>query len=134
MSPPAVKKSPSPRVLVVDDEALIRWSLSESLSEAGYAVIEAGDGASALAQASNGHVFDAIILDYRLPDSNDLRLLERLRDLQPNAAVVMMTAFGTPEVISGALKLGAFRIVVKPFDVHDMVDAVGRARESVQGF
>ena len=134
MSPPAVKKSPSPRVLVVDDEALIRWSLSESLSEAGYAVIEAGDGASALAQASNGHVFDAIILDYRLPDSNDLRLLERLRDLQPNAAVVMITAFGTPEVISGALKLGAFRVVVKPFDVHDMVDAVGRARESVQGF
>ena len=134
MSPPAVKKSPSPRVLVVDDEALIRWSLSESLSEAGYAVIEAGDGASALAQVSNGHVFDAIVLDYRLPDSNDLRLLERIRDLQPAAAVVMMTAYGTPEMTSGALKLGAYRVVPKPFDVHDMVAVVGQARESARGF
>jgi len=134
MSPPAVKKSPSPRVLVVDDEALIRWSLSESLSEAGYAVIEAGDGASALAQASNGHAFDAIVLDYRLPDSNDLRLLERIRGLQPAAAVVMMTAYGTPEMTSGALKLGAYRVVPKPFDVHDMVAVVGQARESARGF
>ena len=125
---------PSPTVLVVDDEALIRWSLAESLNEAGYAVIEAGDGASALAQASNGHVFDAIVLDYRLPDSNDLHLLEQIRGLQPNAAVVMMTAYGTPEVTAGALKLGAFRVLLKPFDVHDMVDVVAQARESARGF
>jgi len=133
MSPPAVKKSPAPRVLVVDDEALIRWSLAESLSDAGYSVSEAGDGASAVAQASGGDVFDAIVLDYRLPDSNDLHLLATIRGLQPRAAVVMMTAFGTPEVTSGAMKLGAFRVVAKPFDVHDMVDTVGRARESASG-
>jgi len=133
MSPSAVKKSPSPRVLVVDDEALIRWSLAESLSDAGYAVSEAGDGASAVERASDGHVFDAIVLDYRLPDSNDLHLLETIRGLQPTAAVVMMTAFGTPELTSGALKLGAYRVVAKPFDVHEMVDVVGRARESASG-
>jgi DNA-binding NtrC family response regulator len=45
----------------------------------------------------------------------------------------MMTAFGTPEVTSGALKLGAYRVVAKPFDVHAMVDVVGKARESASG-
>lgn len=134
LSPSAVKESPSPRVLVVDDEALIRWSLAESLSDAGYTVSEAGDGAAAIAQASDGHAFDAIVLDYRLPDSNDLHLLETIRRLQPRAAVVMMTAFGTPELTSGAMKLGAFRVVAKPFDVHDMVDVVAQARESAAGF
>jgi len=130
MSPSAVEKSPAPRVLVVDDEALIRWSLAESLTDAGYTVSEAGDGASAVARASDGETFDAIVLDYRLPDSNDLHLLETIRGLQPRAAVVMMTAFGTPELAAGAMRLGAFRVVAKPFDVHDMVNVVGQARES----
>jgi DNA-binding NtrC family response regulator len=134
MSPVVSKKSSSPSVLVVDDEALIRWSLAESLSDAGYTVSEAGDGAAAVALASDGHVFDAIVLDYRLPDSNDLHLLETIRGLQPKAAVVMMTAFGTPEVTSGALKLGAYRVVAKPFDVHAIVEVVGQARESASGF
>ena len=73
------------------------------------------------------------MLDYRLPDSNDLHLLEAIRGLQPQAAVVMMTAFGTPEVTTGALKLGAYRVVPKPFDVHAMVDLVAQARESARG-
>jgi len=133
MSALSVKKSPVPSVLVVDDEALIRWSLSESLTDAGYAVSEASDGASAVAQLSDGRQFDAIVLDYRLPDSNDLHLLETIRGLQPRAAVVMMTAFGTPEVTSGALKLGAYRVVAKPFDVHEMVDLVTQAHESARG-
>ena len=127
------KKSPAPSVLIVDDEALIRWSLSESFGEAGYSVSEAGDAASAVAQASVDQTFDAVVLDYRLPDSNDLHLLETLRGLQPNAVVVMMTAFGTPEVTSGALKLGAYRVVPKPFDVHDMVALVTEAHQSARG-
>src|SRR4051812_2274160 len=129
MSAPSMGKSASPSVLVVDDEALIRWSLVESLSDAGYVVSEAGDGASAVRQAS-GRQFDAIVLDYRLPDSNDLHLLETIRGLQPKAAVVMMTAFGTPEVTAGALELGAYRVVAKPFDVHEMVNLVAEAQQS----
>ena len=120
-------------MLVVDDEALIRWSLAESLTDAGYSVAEASDGKSAVAEASHGAAFDAIVLDYRLPDSNDLHLLETIRGLQPNAAVVMMTAYGTSEMTAGALKLGAYRVVPKPFDVHAMVDLVGQARESARG-
>jgi len=133
MSPVAVEKSPSLKVLVVDDEALIRWSLAESLTDAGHTVIEAGDGASALVQVSDGTRFDAILLDYRLPDSNDLRLLQTIRERQPDAAVVMMTAFGTPEVTAGALQLGAYEVVPKPFDVHDMVDLVARAHRAARG-
>jgi DNA-binding NtrC family response regulator len=132
MSPYARKNFPMLNVLVVDDEALIRWSLGESLAEAGYAVREAGDAASAIAAASDGLPLDAIVLDYRLPDSNDLRLLETLRRLQPHAAVVMMTAFGTPEMASGALELGAYRVVPKPFDVHAMVELVTQAHEAAR--
>src|SRR5947208_1056026 len=105
MSPLTVKNPASLSVLVVDDEALIRWSLVESMTDAGHTVTEAGDGASAVARASGSEKFDAIVLDYRLPDSSDLHLLETLRGLQPAAAVVMMTAFGTPDMTSGALKL-----------------------------
>jgi DNA-binding NtrC family response regulator len=133
MSPVMTKISPRLRVLVVDDEALIRWSLAESLTDEGHEVTEASDGASAMAEASDGVVFDAIVLDYRLPDSNDLHLLERIRELQPTAAVVMMTAFGASEVTSGALERGAYRVVAKPFDVHDMVKLVAQAHESTRG-
>jgi DNA-binding NtrC family response regulator len=130
MSPPAAKKSASLQILVVDDESLIRWSLAESMTDAGHAVTEAIDGASAVAEASRGQRFDVIVLDYRLPDSSDLHLLETLRRLQPAAAIVMMTAFSTPEMTSGALKLGAYRVIAKPFDVHEMVDVVAQAQQS----
>jgi DNA-binding NtrC family response regulator len=127
ISPVTAKNSPTRRVLVVDDEALIRWSLVELFTDVGYEVREASDGASALSEAAEGEAFDVIVLDYRLPDSNDLCLLEQIRQLQPQAAVVMMTAFGTPEMVSGALELGAYRVVSKPFDVHDMVNLVAQA-------
>ena len=118
------------QILVVDDESLIRWSLAEVLADSGHQVEEAEDGASAVARLSDHPAFDVVLLDYRLPDSNDLHLLETIRQLQPTAAVVMMTAFGTPEVTSGALKLGAYRVVAKPFDVHAMVSLVAEAHES----
>ena len=127
-----MKNPPSLNVLVVDDEALIRWSLTESMTDAGYTVTEAGDGALAVARASEGTTFDAIVLDYRLPDSSDLHLLETLRGLQPGAVIVMMTAFGTPDMTAGALKLGAHRVVAKPFDVHEMVDLIAQAHWSAR--
>jgi DNA-binding NtrC family response regulator len=115
-------------VLVVDDEPLIRWSLSETLLEAGHSVEEAADGRDALARIANAtRTFDAILLDYRLPDSNDLGLLGQIRHLVPSAVVIMMTAFGTAEVADGALALGAYRVVPKPFEVHEIADLVVEA-------
>jgi two-component system response regulator AtoC len=116
------------RVLVVDDEPLIRWSLVETLSAAGHSVIEASDGALAVPVVSEDKKpVDVIVLDYRLPDSNDLNLLSTLRRLAPRTQVVMMTAFGTAEVTNGALGLGAYRVVSKPFEMHDMAALVLQA-------
>jgi DNA-binding NtrC family response regulator len=105
------------RVLVIEDELLIRWSIAETLTKAGCVVTEAGDAAGAL-QATATEDFDAIVLDYRLPDSNDLRLLEALRSRLPNSTVVMMSAHGTPEVVQKAEALGVHRFLDKPFEME----------------
>jgi DNA-binding NtrC family response regulator len=121
--------NPQPlRVLVVDDEPLIRWSLAETLAESGHSVSEAGDAASALsALRAVGTPVDVIVLDYRLPDSSDLSLLRLIRQLAPRSAVIMMTAFGTPEMTRQATELGAWRVVAKPFEVHEMAELVVQA-------
>jgi DNA-binding NtrC family response regulator len=114
------------RVLVVDDELLIRWSVAETLSSVGHSVVQAGDGRSALdALAAAGGAVDVILLDYRLPYSDDLTLLGKIRHAAPDAAVVMMTAYGTPDMVDGALALGAQGVMAKPFDMHGL-DAVVR--------
>jgi len=126
--PRIVKKSPALRVLVVDDEFLIRWSLAETLVECGHQVVEAGDALGACnAVRDASHEFDVVLLDYRLPDSEDLSLLASIRERSPHAQVILMTAFGTPEVARGALDLGAFRVVSKPFEMHDLADLVAEA-------
>jgi DNA-binding NtrC family response regulator len=122
-----VKDSPRLRVLVVDDEPLIRWSLCETLEQGGHVVVEVGDALSAVRSVSAGEPFDVVLLDYRLPDSNDLKLLATIRTLAPAAAVIMMTAFGTPEVVTGALELGAYQVIQKPFEVHDVATLVLQA-------
>jgi DNA-binding NtrC family response regulator len=113
------------RILIVDDEPLIRWCIAETLGTAGYGISQAQDAASALRALTDMPDPDVILLDLRLPDSNDLRLLERIRTIAPAAAVVIMTAFGTPEITSDALKLGARAVLTKPFDMQDLAHVVG---------
>jgi DNA-binding response OmpR family regulator len=108
------------RVLVVDDELLIRWSIAETLTEAGHEVVEAGDAATALEVMVKEPPPDVVVLDYRLPDSDDLGLLGKIRRLAPAAVVIMMTAFGTPEMTHEAFELGAREVVNKPFNMHDL--------------
>jgi DNA-binding NtrC family response regulator len=112
------------RVLVVDDEPLIRWSIAETLGAAGHEVVEAEDAASALRAIQERPDPNVVLLDFRLPDSDDLGLLAKIRQIAPDAAVVMMTAFGTPDVTAGALKLGASQVLSKPFNMHDLEDVV----------
>lgn len=119
------------RVLVVDDELLIRWSVAETLTAAGHSVVQASDGSSALAALQTmGHAVDVILLDYRLPDSNDLTLLGNIRHRAPEAAVVMMTAYGTSDVVDLALALGAHSVMSKPFDMHGLDSVVRTAHAS----
>ena len=126
------KKSPNVRVLIVDDESLIRWSLAETLTDEGYGVLEAADGLSALeALRDTPRPVDVIMLDYRLPDSNGLQLLGKIRTLSPRSRVVMMTAHGTPEVIAEALRLGAVCVVNKPIEMREVADLVSRVHASI---
>jgi DNA-binding NtrC family response regulator len=120
-SPEVVNKSPRGRILVVDDEALVRWSVGETLRDRGFDVVEAGDGHTAVRAIVDEPVpTDLVLLDLRLPDSNDLRLLGRIRRLAPSTPVIVMTAFGTPEVTAEARRLGAATVVEKPFDIEQL--------------
>lgn len=116
------------RVLVVDDEPLIRWAVTETLTALGFEVEQAGDAASALRQLLAGPPgFDVILLDLRLPDMRDLSLMGTLRQLQPRACVILMTAFGSDEVVERAIALGAQTVLYKPFALGTLVDAVSAA-------
>ena len=108
-------------VLVVDDEALLRWSIAELLRRAGHTVIEATSAEKAReAMTRTPERIDVVLLDYRLPDSNDLRFLEEVRRRLPQTAVVLMTASGTPEMVQDAKDRGAYCVLSKPFDMHDV--------------
>ena len=112
-------------VLVVDDEPLIRWSLMKGLSRRGHEVVEAGSGEAAIESIGTcPRRFDAVVLDYRLPDRRDLSLLQDVRRLLPNAVVVMMTAFGETEMRAAAMTLGARTVVDKPFQVSQLIDLI----------
>jgi two-component system, NtrC family, response regulator AtoC len=124
-----MKKPAALRVLVVDDEPLIRWSVTETLLDCGYEVVETGD-ASGARSAVRDSAFDVILLDYRLPDSDDLMLLASIRGAVPDAQVIMMTAFGKPEVVHGAVELGAYAVLNKPFEMQAIAALVGEAAAS----
>ncbi len=73
--------------------------------------------------------FDVVLLDFRLPDSADLRLLENVRQLTPTSRVIMITAHNSPELAQGAIALGAYRVISKPFEVDSLAALVKQARE-----
>ena len=123
-----MKNSPSPTVLVVDDEALIRWSLVQTLNDSGHETAEAMDAASAIRTVlESPRPFDVALLDLRLPDSKDLELLARVRRVAPRTQVILMTAYGTPEIVQGAIDLGAFRVLAKPIEMSDITALVANA-------
>jgi DNA-binding NtrC family response regulator len=112
-------------VLIVDDEALIRWSLAESLAAAGFGVVEAGSAREALQQVSSRHSgISVAVLDLRLPDSSDLSLLRQIHALEPRCRIILMTAHGTPEILDEARRAGAFGALLKPFDMSRIVGLV----------
>ncbi len=120
-------------VLVVDDEALIRWSVSEALTDAGWIVRQASNGAQARAVADQlvGQPF-VILLDLRLPDVADLSLLRDLRERRPDVPLILMTAYGTPEQTDIAKDAGVYRVVDKPFDIGVVVALVDAAYTAAQ--
>jgi DNA-binding NarL/FixJ family response regulator len=84
-------------------------------------VVEAGSAAETLRCLAESHPFDVIVLDYRLPDRQDLTLLAAVREASPNAVILMMTAFGEEDMRRDAVALGARGVIDKPFQVSDVI-------------
>ena len=117
-------------ILVVDDEALIRWSLKERLAAEGYAVEDAGTGQEALDKLPEG--VDLVLLDYRLPDMDGLTVLRRLKEFDQDTPVIMLTAFASVETAVEAMKQGAFHFAHKPFNLDEVAATVERALEATR--
>jgi response regulator NasT len=118
---------PTLRVVIAEDEALIRLDLKEMLTDAGYAVVgEAGDGARALELVHELRP-DLVILDVRMPVMDGITAAESIatRRLAP---VVMVTAYSQRELVERARDAGAMAYVVKPFGAADLVPAIEMAR------
>ncbi|MHB9029503.1 MAG: sigma-54-dependent transcriptional regulator, partial [Candidatus Latescibacterota bacterium] len=116
------------RVLVVDDESLMREFISESLLAQGYEVDCAENGARAI-EFMVGETYDVVLTDYKMPKVTGMDVLRRARERMPDAKVVIMTAYGTVENAVEAMKLGAFDYITKPFSVDEILILVKRAIE-----
>jgi DNA-binding NtrC family response regulator len=119
------------RVLVVDDERLIRWSLVQSLEQAGHQVCEAADGEQALVLARRERP-DIVLLDFRLPGISGMEVLGLLRAELADCSVVMISAHGTLELAVEAMKQGAVDYLRKPFSAEEVELLVGRLAQSLK--
>jgi two-component system, NtrC family, response regulator AtoC len=118
--------TPSARILVVDDEKLIRWSVAERLQRDGYEVLSAECGEQAL-EIVAATPPDLMLLDVRLPGIDGVQTLQRALSIHPEVAVLMMSAHSTVDVAVDAMKHGAIDFLVKPFPFQQLDAAVERA-------
>jgi DNA-binding NtrC family response regulator len=116
------------RILVVDDEQLIRWSLNERLTQEGHDVLEAGTGKEGLARC--GPDIDLVLLDYKLPDSDGLRVLKQIKATEPDIPVILLTGFSSVETAVEAMKQGAYHYANKPFNLDEIALLVQKALET----
>jgi two-component system, response regulator PdtaR len=115
------------RVLIAEDEALIRLDLKEMLEEEGYTVVaEVGDGRSAVEQAEAQRP-DLVILDIQMPELDGLSAAEQIAAARV-APVIVLTAFSQRELVERARDAGAMAYLVKPFSKNDLVPAIEVAR------
>jgi response regulator RpfG family c-di-GMP phosphodiesterase len=114
-----------PRILVVDDEKVIREILSDFLTVEGYVVRSVEDGALALKELER-RSYNLVISDLKMPNVGGLELIERITQLQIPGLTVIMTGFGTVETAIEAMKKGAYDYILKPFKVEEVVHIVQR--------
>jgi two-component system response regulator HydG len=115
-------------ILLVDDEPLMRLSMVDALEAVGYDVHAVASGTEGL-DVLREKTFDLVITDLRLPGVDGLTILKATKDKSPETEVVMITAHGSVETAVGAMKLGAFDYITKPFQMDELlllVERVGR--------
>ena len=115
-------------VLVVDDDESLRRVVEYNLGEEGYRVLTASDGAAGLRAFQDASI-DLVVSDVRMPDMDGLELLTRIKTIQPEVPVIMLTAHGTINSAVEAMKLGAFDYLTKPFNRDQLKAAVRKALE-----
>jgi len=102
----------------------------ERLKSEGYRVLEAETGRQALDQLSEG--VDLVLLDYKLPDTDGVTVLRKIKDFDQDILAIMLTAFATVDTAVEAMKIGAYHFANKPFNLEDVVATVGRALETTR--
>jgi two-component system response regulator AtoC len=119
------------KLLVVDDERLIRWSLEQTLAKGGYEVSSVATGEAALAVIREDPP-DLILLDLKLPDTDGLEVLRQVRELSPHVQVLIMTAYADVGTAVQAMKLGAYDYIPKPIDFESLAVTLRNALETSQ--
>jgi len=117
------------KIMVVDDEHLIRWSLEQNLKKQGYEVCTAGTGEDALRMAREEQP-DLVLLDYHLPGINGLEVLQRLKEIDEDVLVIMVTAQGGLETAVHTMRHGAYDYINKPFNLDEMAIVIRKALET----
>ncbi|ABB30798.1 two component, sigma54 specific, transcriptional regulator, Fis family [Geobacter metallireducens RCH3] len=117
------------KILVVDDEHLIRWSLEQNLKKQGYEVVSAGNGEDALRLVRDEQP-DLVLLDIQLPGISGLDVLEKIKEHDEEIIVIMVTAHGALETAVHAMRLGAFDYINKPFNLDEMAIVIRKALET----
>ncbi len=126
-----MKAQSSIRVLIVDDERLLRWSLATKLKKWGYEVVEAGTAREAVSN-TRAHQPDIIMLDLKLPDASGLDILPELYDANPDTLVIILTAYGSIEDAVRAIKSGAVDFFTKPVDFTKLEFTLRMLSENIQ--
>jgi DNA-binding NtrC family response regulator len=122
---------PPEKILVVDDERLVRWSLRQKCEEWGYQVTEAEAGEPGLKLAQHDPP-DLVLLDVRLPDINGIQVLEQLKKNEGAPAVIMITADPQLDDVKIAIKLGAYDFIGKPLDFDELHVTIKNALEATR--
>jgi DNA-binding NtrC family response regulator len=119
------------KILVVDDEDIVRTSCSRTLSPEGYEVRLAKNGAEGLKMA-NEERFDLVLTDLKMPDMDGIEVLRIIKEQWPETAVIIVTGYQTVDTAVKAIKLGAYDYIEKPFTPDALITAVREALTNKQ--
>src|SRR3989338_4021199 len=116
----------TPKILVIDDEELVRWSLSGEMQRAGYQALVAEDGERGLALFREGRP-DLVVCDLRLPKMDGMEVIRQIHETDRETPVIVLTAHGSIESAIEAMRLGAFNYITKPFDAPELLLNIRKA-------